>query len=213
MTNKANKYLNVAKLFINEVFGENSASQSKELSEWIKTHKNVASDIYNWDNYVERKNKISRIDTEKEWANLKRKLNKETNVKRFDLGQVVKYAAAAIFLITVGLYYVTDNKQEVVQVAETQVIKENPNGVKSQIQLPDGTHVWLNAASRISYQENYSENARLITLEGEAFFEVVKDTKRPFRVTSGNVVTTALGTSFNINAYQVENIRDRKSVV
>ena len=119
----------------------------------------------------------------------------------------IQYAAAAMVLIAVGLYYFTFNVPEVVQQQVALVQKANTEGVKSQVQLPDGTHVWLNAASSISYSENFSDTARLIDLKGEAYFEVVKDVKRPFRVTTGRYVTTALGTSFNINSFDSNNIK------
>lgn len=207
MIDKVKNHLNIARLFVKGIFGENSASQSEELNVWVKAHKHVANDIYNWDNYTERNNKISKINTDQEWKSLKGKLNTETPVRRFGFGQMVKYAAVAVLFIAIGLYYFTFNEKEEVQIAQTQeVIKENPKGVKSQIQLPDGTHVWLNAASSISYQAGFSDSARLITLKGEAYFEVVKDLQRPFMVTSGQITTTALGTSFNINAYEDNDI-------
>lgn len=121
-----------------------------------------------------------------------------------------KYAAAAVVLLAIGLYVYSTNQPVVtpeVEIAQLWVVKENPNGVKSQIQLPDGTHVWLNAASRISYQRGFSDTARLVRLTGEAFFDVVKDKTRPFRVTAGEVITTALGTSFNINSYQTNEVQ------
>ncbi len=80
------------------------------------------------------------------------------------------------------------------------VTKQNPTGVKSQIKLPDGTMVWLNSDSKLLYPEAFTASERKVTLFGEAFFEVVEDKKRPFKVRSGNVLTTALGTSFNIQA-------------
>ena len=79
--------------------------------------------------------------------------------------------------------------------------KQNPAGQKTRINLPDGSVVWLNSLSSISYPVYFSDSARTIALEGEAYFEVKKDSLRPFTVKSGNISTTALGTSFNINAY------------
>lgn len=109
-------------------------------------------------------------------------------------------AASILVLMTLGFYYFTFHKQLDQSVA-AHVYKENPRGVKSQIKLPDGTLVWLNASSSISYDRSFSDTARIIELKGEAYFEVTKDIRRPFRVTSGGVTTTALGTSFNIKAF------------
>ena len=59
----------------------------------------------------------------------------------------------------------------------------------------------LNAGSKISFTKPFHADRRIVTLEGEAFFEVAKDSLRPFQVVSGELTTTALGTSFNITAY------------
>ena len=81
---------------------------------------------------------------------------------------------------------------------QAEVTIENPAGVKRTKILPDGSKVVLNSKSSIKYLETFSEHKREIILLGEAFFEVSKDTLRPFIVHSGGISTTALGTSFNI---------------
>ena len=127
------------------------------------------------------------------------------------IGVVWKIAAVIALLVVTSFtfYFLTQEKGGVRQVhlSVQQMVKNNPNGVKSHIMLPDGTNVWMNAASKISYAKGFSDTSRVITLSGEAYFEVVKDKKRPFRVISGPITTTALGTSFNINSYKKENIR------
>ncbi len=69
------------------------------------------------------------------------------------------------------------------------------------IRLSDGTRVWVNENTRIEYPEKFAGKERIIKLKGEAFFEVAKDTARPFIITSGNIKTTVLGTSFDVKAY------------
>lgn len=81
------------------------------------------------------------------------------------------------------------------------VEKSTPRGTKLSVKLPDGSLIKLNGGSRLTYRQNDITKTRKLTLEGEAFFEVKRDTLRPFIVTSGNVTTTALGTSFNIRSY------------
>ncbi|MCP4310871.1 MAG: FecR family protein [Bacteroidetes bacterium] len=75
-----------------------------------------------------------------------------------------------------------------------------PRGGGYNLQLADGTKVWLNAGSSLRYPVAFHENTRQVFLEGEAYFEVVHDGK-PFIVTSGAMNTRVLGTSFNISAY------------
>ncbi|MEI3797493.1 MULTISPECIES: FecR family protein [unclassified Chitinophaga] len=79
-----------------------------------------------------------------------------------------------------------------------------PMGGQYQLILPDGTGVWLNAASSISYPTAFTGNERSVTVTGEAYFEVVKNDKMPFHVKAGNTTIDVLGTHFNINAYKDE---------
>lgn len=81
-----------------------------------------------------------------------------------------------------------------------------PPGVKSTLTLHDGSKVILNSGSSLRYLKNFEADRRILYLTGEAFFEVMKDSLRPFSVITGDVVTTALGTSFNISAYQNEDV-------
>jgi ferric-dicitrate binding protein FerR (iron transport regulator) len=76
------------------------------------------------------------------------------------------------------------------------------------LHLPDGTSVTLNAGSELTYDPAFGKEQRVVTLRGEAFFDVVHDPKRPFIVRTGSIRTTVLGTAFNISAYpNAENIR------
>lgn len=79
-----------------------------------------------------------------------------------------------------------------------------PAWTKAQVSLPDGTTGWLNSNSSIRYNGNFIENRRL-TLQGEAFFDVNEDHKHPFVVSTYEIDVTALGTRFNIAAYENEN--------
>lgn len=74
-------------------------------------------------------------------------------------------------------------------------------GQKTNITLPDGTHVWLNSASKLSYDSRYNLHSREVNLVGEGYFEVAKDPERRFRVNTGNYTVEALGTAFNVKSY------------
>ena len=76
-----------------------------------------------------------------------------------------------------------------------------PRGGEFQLVLEDGTKVWMNADSYFSYPERFEENKREVFLEGEAYFEVAKDSCRPFTVYAGDQKITVLGTSFGITSY------------
>jgi ferric-dicitrate binding protein FerR (iron transport regulator) len=70
--------------------------------------------------------------------------------------------------------------------------------------LPDGTHVWLNAASSLRYPTAFKSSTRVVDITGEGYFEVTKDAARPFVVRKGAMEVTVLGTSFNVNGYDDE---------
>ncbi|SDD69739.1 FecR family protein [Mucilaginibacter pineti] len=80
-----------------------------------------------------------------------------------------------------------------------------PKGGQYKVILPDGTQVWLNAASSLSYPTLFKGNERMVTLNGEAYFEVTKNPAMPFRVKSGVQLIQVLGTHFNVNAYADES--------
>lgn len=80
-----------------------------------------------------------------------------------------------------------------------------PRGGQFQVRLPDGTMVWLNAASSLQYPTAFTGKERVVKVSGEAYFEVAQDPQRPFRVqTRDNVHIEVLGTHFNVNAYDDE---------
>lgn len=76
-----------------------------------------------------------------------------------------------------------------------------PRGGEYQVILPDGSKVWLNAASSITYPVQFTDNERRVKLTGEAYFEVAKNKEKPFYVTMGDAEVRVLGTHFNISAY------------
>ena len=77
----------------------------------------------------------------------------------------------------------------------------SPAGSISQVNLPDGTRVWLNYNTTLTYPGSFDDEAREITLTGEAYFEVVHDPSAPFIVKTGDMHVVAVGTSFNVMAY------------
>ncbi len=82
-----------------------------------------------------------------------------------------------------------------------------PQGGQYQVQLADGTQVWLNAASSLTYPTNLNElRERKVTLKGEAYFEVAKDDKHPFIVETAFQQVGVLGTHFNVYAYEEEKV-------
>lgn len=120
------------------------------------------------------------------------------------------WIAAAIGLLVgvlIGGFFLSDfdfsdNPSETI--TENWVERGNPPGQKTKIKLPDGSTVYLNADSKVRYGQDFSNN-RKIYLDGEGFFEVVKDSTYPFVVESHGVFTEVVGTSFNISTFSKKN--------
>jgi len=94
------------------------------------------------------------------------------------------------------------------QVPASTILQYNtmstPRGGQYRLTLPDGTLVWLNAESSITYPTVFAATERSVTVTGEAYLEVAKEKNRPFRVMAGDANIEVLGTHFNINAYANE---------
>lgn len=89
-----------------------------------------------------------------------------------------------------------------VQAQQKQINKlTTPRGGEFRIMLEDSTEVWLNAESQLIYPENFTDKERRVTVNGEAYFKVKKDSLRPFYVESAGMEIRVYGTEFNINAY------------
>jgi len=78
------------------------------------------------------------------------------------------------------------------------------NGSKTNLVLPDGSLVWLNAGSKINYDKNYGNSIREVSLTGEAYFDVVKNPEKPFIIHTGKIDIKVLGTAFNVKSYPSE---------
>lgn len=127
--------------------------------------------------------------------------NKVSRTRRVVLS-VTRYAVAAAVMIAVafgGYEYALNH----ISPKTFDVMADR--GQKSEITLPDGSHVWLNSASKITYTSEYNDKQRLILLDGEAYFEVAHNKDVPFIVKSGDFEVLALGTKFNVKAYADED--------
>ncbi len=110
--------------------------------------------------------------------------------------------AASLIIASVIFSYNKSNKKNGGPVAQNTV--STRKGSKSDIQLPDGTKAWLNADSKLTYDENFRGELREVYLEGEAYFDVVKDKTRPFIIHTKTIDIRVLGTAFNVRAYESE---------
>ncbi|MDR1585635.1 MAG: FecR domain-containing protein [Prevotellaceae bacterium] len=128
----------------------------------------------------------------------------ETAKPRFRLYFSRVAAAAAVLLVFSGVsYWMGANRIKESLVAGVSV--EAPRGSRTKLYLPDGTLVWLNAGSTITYTQDFGVKNRNITFEGEAYFEVTKNERNPFVVKTPDLSVHVLGTKFNFRNYADED--------
>ena len=133
----------------------------------------------------------------------------ENKVKIFKVRRRAFYAgiaASILLLLSVAyIFYQNTSGYQAVEQPLAMIEKSTKMGEKSTFRLPDGTKVSLNSGSSLVFPEHFDENGRTVMLKGEAFFDVKRDERRPFTVTSEKLLITVLGTSFNVKAYPEED--------
>ncbi len=125
-----------------------------------------------------------------------------SSIKRMYLKYV---AVAAAVIIVFGLAWLFYNSRDVNYSSQTIVLAEKKNHVEDYI-LPDGTKVKVNKASRLTLSADFNANTREVYLDGEAFFDVVKNKKKPFIVHTSAIDVKVLGTAFNVRAFQEDSV-------
>jgi len=118
-------------------------------------------------------------------------------------GQLVNQGSSRIVKISTGLLaYKAEGTKAKGQVGYNTL--STPRGGQYQLQLPDGTKVWLNAASSIRYPTRFFGKERVVRITGEAYFEIAANAGQPFKVLVNNMIINVLGTHFNVAAYEDE---------
>ncbi len=125
--------------------------------------------------------------------------------------------AASLLLISIITWWTLSYNRNIT-IVSSNIVKE--------ISLPDGSKVWLNKAGKLSFPKSFDDDKRIVKLTGEAFFEVKRDTTKPFVVNTSKSLVTVLGTSFNVKAdndnvfvtvrtgkVKLESIKSKNSVV
>ena len=126
---------------------------------------------------------------------------------RFSLPFVIRESlkiAAAISVLLVSALYISNNVGKPAPVLEMNKIVVPP-GQRANLTLSDGTNVWLNACSEMTYPASFSEDIRRVSLKGEAYFDVSKDVEHPFVVQTKKCDIKVLGTEFNVRVNEAES--------
>ncbi len=144
---------------------------------------------------------------ERVWRKLSSELSASSGKtkKRVILWRYWSVAASIVLFVLSGtLFYFS--QQDSSSFPEMSIVCTAGEDGKRQVTLPDGTLVWLNAGTQLVYPEKFTSRLREVFITGEAFFDVVKDAKRPFIVKSDAVNIKVVGTRFNMKSYQNEDV-------
>lgn len=129
---------------------------------------------------------------------------KKISLTDADNGTVAEHAGIKIVKTTDGqlIYTILSDQKQVPSDENQYNTIETPKGGRYQVRLPDGSNVWLNSASKLTFPSSFiTHKSRMVELNGEAYFEIAKDKEHPFIVKTYNQVVEVFGTQFNINSY------------
>jgi len=160
---------------------------------------NPDSLLFLLENYEKQKT----IDVTADWEQLHKRITADRN-RRLFFSYLRNVAAVLLPLFLAYQYALYPILKENRSTKETITVTSAP-GMVTKTVLPDGSEVWLNALSSLTYPQRFTEKGRTVQLSGEAYFKVVSDKKHRFNVeTPRNMVVSAYGTEFNVNAYESE---------
>ncbi|GGN00366.1 hypothetical protein GCM10010967_38240 [Dyadobacter beijingensis] len=202
-----------------------SESERDEVETWLAASEANARELaaYRliWDHTASMQKSRTTVDTDAAWKKMKGKMSenkapailpeevvRETKTIEFRPGvrqrrlPVTVWAAAMIAILVTAFgwfFLMSEKKPESRQVATTDNTTEQL--------LPDGTKVFLNYNSTLTYPENFNGDLRTVSLQGEAFFDVKPDAAHPFVIQANGTEIRVLGTSFNVKAYNEAPVR------
>ena len=148
--------------------------------------------------------KLQKLDEDDSPAHENQKILRKIAVARW-LRNAAVWGGVILLCGCFFVFYHTRARKTVIAPEKTKITEVTvPFGTPEKRVLPDQSEVWLNAGSHISYADDFIEN-RKVFLTGEAYFSVKHDAGHPFIVYAGNIAIKALGTKFNVHAYENEN--------
>ncbi|MBC5646308.1 FecR family protein [Parabacteroides sp. BX2] len=188
--------------------GSISSDEYRDLSEWIEQDRELN---HWWERkFIETEGLLDFKTSEKMFTKIRHKTfryevtdKKQLEQNTFNKNKIVLNLIkwVAIICIPIGICFSYLLINDFVNKEQVPLIVKTERGEKSTIILPDGTNVILNSSSRLKYSNDYGKKNRSVDLEGEAYFDVTRDTKKEFIVHTNNLDIKVIGTSFNISSY------------
>lgn len=202
MTNKINEIGKIEEIIIDFLKGEISRKDELFLLDWInKDEKNKAFFTSYRNNWLAASIKTKKdYNKNQSWQIIKSQIEpKQTKVRKLHMKKSYAVAAAVTLLISLSsiiTVLITNSS-----INDKKYIVEAPKGSKINISLPDGSIVWLNAGSKLTYSSSFNIGKREVELVGEGYFDVTANKAKPFVVKTSHLDVKALGTIFNVSAY------------
>lgn len=155
---------------------------------------------------TERLRKMQKYNAQKALESVNKKIERSGASKFIKLFQ--RIAAILIFpLLIATLYFSTKNLSEEISKDNWYTLKTGA-GMRSEFVLPDGTEVFLNSNTILKYPVAFNGSLREVIIDGEAYFDVVKNKKQPFIVNTGDVNVEVTGTQFKVSNYESEGMTE-----
>lgn len=157
-----------------------------------------------WDNYEDYKNDYPQPELNKVWDKVTENIEEQKQVRTVSLSKkILRYAAVIIPLIILGtgIFYTIQKLNNKVNF----ITYNAPSGVRSKINLSDGSTIWLQPNSQIKYPKSFTHENREIYFNGQGYFKIAKNPEKPFIVHTQDVDVTVLGTQFYLKAKLSDN--------
>lgn len=193
-------------LILDHFHGSLTEDQENELERWVESSEKNRDYYVRTVAYLEATTATDShqvYPAGKAWQKMYRRIKPGT-VRRRLLFEFGKIAAIVVLAFLGGYFFLYLRQQQDNKTISDYVTTEVPYGSKSVVSLPDGSQVWINAGSKIIYAADFNKYNRKVVLEGEAFFDIITDKKKPFFVEAYGIKVKATGTRFNVRAYNDE---------
>lgn len=186
-----NQDLLLAKYFA----GEANHHEEAQVRQWMEQHPQEAAKLKAaWE-----KQMGIVVNTRLAWQQVQRRINQTHRIRTLRR-QLLPWVAAAVLVFGIGVVW-----WNMVQTQQIWQISQTNTHQLDSLTLADGSKVWLRHTSQLRYPKVFGNSQRVVHLTGEAYFEIVKDTTKPFIIYTGSTATKVLGTSFNLRARPEES--------
>lgn len=194
--------------------GETSPDEEQVLVDWLRSPEaNEQLSNYYRETWINSSQELAAEIQGRMYTNIKKRMHSvhsepytQQSKRISPLRYLLQYAAVVLLVLMAGIGgHVYTSSQMKNSPTDKRYLVQTEKGQRANITLPDGTVVWLNSYTQLHYNADYGTTSRVVSLTGEAYFEVAKNKEKPFIVKTQGMDVEALGTTFNVKAYQEDS--------